>query len=475
MAGRSSDVLVIGAGVIAKATALALSKLGKSVTLFAPRNLLNVSATHASGAMLGSFAEFTKDRSGIADHHEAELRIRSGRSWEAWFEEISDGGDRLGRVRRGTYIVASNNGLMDLENIEYIQTQADKYGEPNEWVDPRDVAGLLPHRLSRAVKVLSLPNEGYIDSGVLLATLDGALARRAAVSVVDSPVTSLRLDGDRPTAVTADGERHTADDVVVAAGVESANLLDQLGVPGQHGTPTLLGGRGVSIVVRSPIEFPGVMRTPNRDFACGSHVVPLGDGRTYLGATNRLEVVDFGRPMPSLGELHSICHSLANEINVHLRTASVVECRAGYRPISSDGYPFFGQTAHPNVFVATGTYRNGVLMAPVIADVVAREVCRQAADQENPFDPRNREHLFADRDVNATMLASLRQVVSFVQEPDGNLPFDRAAELERLLAAFLRAGTGMEGGDEVADLFERITRRYPISEAMPILMYEVKG
>lgn len=423
--------------------------------------------------MLGSFAEFTRDKFTPADRHEGELRIRAGRAWEDWFEGVADGGEYADSVRRSTYIAASNNGEMDLENVEFIKLQADEYGEPNEWVDARDVTGLQPHRLSRPQRVLYLPNEGYIDTAVLRAALDTALAAHPDITVVDAIVKSIHLDYDRPGAVTVDGERFTSDDLVVAAGVESANLLGQLEIPMQNGAPTLLGGRGVSVVVSSELEFDGVMRTPNRDFACGSHVVPLGAGRTYLGATNRLETADFTRPLPSLGELHSICHSLANEVNVHLRTASVLETRAGYRPISSDGYPMYGRTVHPNVYIGTGTYRNGILLAPVIADTLAREVCGKPAERPNPFDPLDRAWLVTDSDVKATMVASLGQVVSFMQEPDGNLPFDRAAELEQLLASLLKAAVGMEGGSEVVGLFDEVTQRYPISEAMPIFMYEV--
>ncbi|MFV2144860.1 FAD-dependent oxidoreductase [Isoptericola sp. G70] len=469
-----SEVSVVGAGVIAKSVALALARSGARVAIFAPTGLAARSASRASGAMLGAFAEYTKDKDTRADRAEGVLREAAGLRWQSWYDELADGTPAAGRVRRGTFIVASNNGLADVDNIEFIKSRADASGQRSEWIDARDVPGLEPHRLSRPLRVLALPDEGYIESGTVLAALDAALERHPSVLVVDDAVESVSLSGPRPVVRTRRGEDHPADRVVVAAGADTCGLLRDLELGGTP-LPAMLGGRGASLVVETDVRFGGVIRTPNRDFACGTHVVPMAGGRAYLGATNRLETSSFDRPQLSLGELHSLSHSLANEVNVWLRTASVVETRAGYRPIASDGYPLFGRAGGSDVFVATATYRNGMLMAPEIADTVAREVLGLEAVQDNPFAPEARDGLFADRDVTATMLASLRQVVSFVQEPDGNLPFDRAAELESLLAAFLSAALGLEHGRDVLERYERLTRQYPISEAMPLLMYEIAG
>lgn len=471
---NTSEVIVVGGGVIAKATALALSDYDKSVIIVAPAELEKSSASRAAGAMLGSFAEFSKDKDEAADRAEGELRIRAGRMWSEWYSRHAEGGEHVDAVHRGTYIIANNMGLSDVENAEYIQRRADKYGERNEWVDPKDVLGLHPHRLSRPQRVLHLPDEGYIDSGVLQKVLDDAIARRPEITVVDNAVVHVALDGNRPSVTTRSGVVYSAADLVIAAGVESTNLLSLLELPVHQGIPQLLGGRGVSMMIEGELQFDGVFRTPNRDFSCGSHLVPLAEGRTYLGATNRLETSGFASPKATIGELHALCHSLANEMNVRLRTASVLEYRVGYRPISSDGYPIYGATAHPNVFVATGTYRNGILMAPAIADAVARDVTGQLQEQENNFTPLGRQRLFVDRDINATMVSSLRQVVSFMQEPDGNLPYGRAAELERLLAGLLEAAVGI-GDSEFPDMFAEVTSRYPIAEAMPLLLYKVNN
>lgn len=472
--GVPPDVIIIGGGVIAKSCALALSDHGRTVMVVAPVDSAGSSASRAAGAMLGAFAEFTRDKDDIADRAEGNLRVYSGRMWGDWFSKITDDSGPVGAVRRGTYIVANNVGSSDVENIEFIRDRADQYGERSDWLDPEDVAGLRPHRLSRPVRVLHLPDEGYIDSHVLQEVLDAAITRRSTITVVDDLVTTVDLDSGVPSVTTRSGAVYSGADLVVAAGVQSGDLCAQLELPAHSGVPRLLGGAGASMVVDTDLRFGGVLRTPNRDFACGSHLVPLARGRAYLGATNRLETTDFEHPTPSLGELHGLCHSLANEMNTGLRTARIVEQRAGYRPISADGYPIYGATAHPNVYIATGTYRNGILMAPAIGEAVAHEVCGIPQIQENRFAPLDRERLFEDRDVDATVIASVRQVISFMQEPDGNLPYDRAAELERLISFLLKSA--LETGDsEFAKLFADITGRYPIAEAMPILLYEVTG
>ncbi|MBR0838842.1 FAD-binding oxidoreductase [Bradyrhizobium liaoningense] len=468
------DVIVAGGGVIARATALELSARRLSVALIAPNSGLEKSASHAAGAMLGSFAEFCKDKWTLADQEEAKLRIESGRIWERWYRSIAERASGDGSVRRGTFIVATNHGSQDVENIRFIKAQADAWDEPSEWVEPKDVEGLAPHKLSRPQLVLSLPREGYIESRVLLDTLGKAISLDRSITALDETVVSIEADAHRVLVRTDRGTLLQAKEIVVAAGVSTLRLLPWLDVGAGHRL-VMLGGRGSSAIVETPLAFAGVMRTPNRDFACGSHLVPLTGGRVYLGATNRLETTEFSNPKPTVGELHALCHSLANELNVHLRLGSVRETRAGFRPITSDGCPLFGRTSHDRVLVATGTYRNGILMAPAIARSIADEVTSSSGAAANPFSPANRAQLRQDRDPVKELLASVAQMVSFMQEPDGNLPFDRAAELEGLIRSLLRGVVKEADRTAVKETIEQTLARYPIQEAMPLILYGINS
>ncbi|TWI30954.1 NAD(P)/FAD-dependent oxidoreductase [Paracoccus sulfuroxidans] len=467
------DVIVVGGGVIARCVALELSSRGLSVATVSKSSTLDRTASVAAGAMLGAFAEFVQSKWLFADQEEARLRISAGRMWEEWFRTHISGSQADTAIRRGTFIVANNTGSHDDENIHFIKAQADAWAEKNQWVDPRDVPGLEPHKLARPQRVLSLPTEGYIESRVLMQALCAAIGADPAITEIDEDVTAIDAASRGGTVRTLAGQALHGQIIVVAAGANTLRLLPWLDLRVKGRPLTMLGGRGTSMVVDSTIPFPGVLRTPNRDFACGSHVVPLSDGRIYIGATNRLEKNDFSDPKPSVGELHALCHSLANEISHQLRLAPVLEMRAGYRPISSDGYPLFGHTGHDGILIASGTYRNGILMAPAIARSVADDILSGGQRDGGVFSPLNRDRLHNDRNPDHELLGSVGQMVSFLQEPDGKLPFNRACELESLIRGLL--GNALCGGEfsQVQDVVRGMLDRYPIQEALPLILYEM--
>ena len=133
---------------------------------------------------------------------------------------------------------------------------------------------------------------------------------------------------------------------------------------GEKTVPRLLPGKGVSLTADGLSDaFPYVLRTPNRDFACGSHVVPRGDGRVYLGATNRISTTPGGTPGITLGEVHSLLHSAIHEINTGFRTANVRSFTFGMRPLTLDHRPMLGHTGVPPDLVHHGARRAPALRA----------------------------------------------------------------------------------------------------------------
>jgi glycine oxidase len=67
-----------------------------------------------------------------------------------------------------------------------------------------------------------------------------------------------------------------------------------------------------------------VIRTPNRDFACGLHVIPPSRGGLYMGATNRFTTAPVTGP--TAGEHLSLLHGLLHQFRVDLRTTTVKAC-----------------------------------------------------------------------------------------------------------------------------------------------------
>ena len=250
-----------------------------------------------------------------------------------------------------------------------------------------------------------------------------------------------------------------AGQVVLATGAHTNELLARSGLAGL--LPPLLGGRGVSVLVRATEPTPGCVRTPNRAFACGLHAVPRADGMTYLGATNRLTTTPEPALGPQLSELDDLIGGCVRELDRRLRRAEVVSMSVGHRPVTPDRLPLVGRTPEPWLLVATGTWRNGVVLAPVVAGLVADEVADPGSRSTHPFS--------ATRDLPPTPLdaatidRAARGLVASVLG-HGTVAPGRASDLEAFFAQALTREC--EGPDRTV---ARLLKRAPMEEALPLL------
>ncbi len=186
--------------------------------------------------------------------------------------------------------------------------------------------------------------------------------------------------------------------------------------------------------VSESTQPPLVIRTPNRDFACGLHVIPHGRSGLYVGATNRfITVPDAG---PTAGEHLSLVHGLLHQFRVDLRTTAVKDLRWGYRPASSDGAPLIGTCGLPGLLLATGTYRNGILMAPAVAAIITAALLDRPTPLCNPYQPTARPDR-TQRGFRQLLAEEAAHMTSVFLDPDGALPYDRERQLSTTLANLL--------------------------------------
>jgi glycine oxidase len=202
-----------------------------------------------------------------------------------------------------------------------------------------------------------------VDNRRLLDALLEA-CRVAGVQVVERAAASLEID--RAGAVCAvtlgDGRRLEAGSVVVAAGAHSACLA---GVP-DGVLPNVRPVKGHIMRLRGP--EPLIERTV-RGLVHGRpcYLVPRRDGSLVVGATAEERGFDC---TVQAGAVHALLDD-ARALVPGIDELELVECRAGLRPGSADNGPFVGWTSVPRLAVATGHYRNGMLLAPLTADAVA--------------------------------------------------------------------------------------------------------
>jgi glycine oxidase len=342
-------VLVAGAGVIGCAVGWELARRGATVTIADPRRA-GGGATQASAGMLVPYHEA---------EHAGPFRALAERSLSLYDDFI----ERLTSLVTDARIDYSRTGALEIafDEATAVRQRAraaelDAAGIESRWLSA-DEARVLEPRLADAVRGgLLVSTEGHVSPDAMT----DALARAAVLSgasVVQNAVHGVQTSGSVLRAETDEGI-FEADRVVVAAGSWSG----QVEVEGDTPLP-VRPVRGQ--LVR--LDWPGpplaqIVWSPR------CYMVPRRDGTLLVGAT--VEDVGFDE-RPTVGGVRDLLDA-ACEAMPDTRLAGFREVRVGLRPAAPDGLPILGRSpATAAAVYATGHYRNGVLLAPVTAALVA--------------------------------------------------------------------------------------------------------
>lgn len=453
--GHGGDVIVVGAGVVGAAIVWRLAQDDRRVQWVTGPGALG-SASAAAGAMLAVHSEVSAHQDAATRDLEVATRAQGRALWDRWLPAIAAAAGVDVELTPGIHVVGS--GPRDAVNLGAIRSAAAADGARCEQVAPGDVPGLKPDRGWEPSEAVFLPDEASLDGGRLLDSLHVANRAHHRVTVVAERA----VRADAHGAVTTDaGSVLSASVVVLAAGIDCGDLLLASGLGDLM--PTVFAGRGVSVLARSSEPTPGCVRTPNRSFACGLHLVPRADGLTYLGATNRFTTQPSHEVAPTIAELDDLMSSGVRELDARLRRAEVVAMTVGHRPVVLDRLPLVGRTAEPAIFLATATWRNGFVLAPLIAELIAEDLADDPEVTKHPF--------AATRTVVAPQLdgaAILRAAEGIADTLLGGaaLAAGRNADLVAFLQSALTAEVdGSDGDRAVARLLERA----PMEEALPLV------
>lgn len=369
------DVIVVGAGAIGGGIAYELASRGLDVCRVGEINRIS-SASRAAGAMNGCFGEVT---SNLLANDYGRLKLSMDRQakslWPGWSERlsISSGNTAPLRCAVGTHVLLNTAGMEEVDTVNYdaIEVALRDAGENYEKVDPRQIDWIKPNNLVRPLRGLYIPEEHAINSHLLLEKLDAAFVAEGG-DLRSENIKEVMADGSVATGVEMySGEKLYAKNVVVAAGVQSLDLLGQFGDVVKK-IPPLFSGYGVSILVRLPegSKLPGsVIRTPNRAFACGLHCVPRGDGVLYLGATNIIS--ENPKRNALVSDVQFLLDCAVDQLSLDLSGAEILSIQVGNRPIPADGFPLIGRGGAVGLWLATGTYRDGLHQSPLLARYMA--------------------------------------------------------------------------------------------------------
>jgi len=239
-------------------------------------------------------------------------------------------------------------------------------GLPVETLAAGDVARLEP-ALSPAILALRYQSGHQIDTRAAMRALVAACVR-AGVTFVRAEVRRVRHDQRRVLGVDTDGGARDAAHVVIAAGAWSSQLE---GVPMPPGAIAPVRGQMIEL---HALGAPRTTVVRHVVFGLGGYLVPRADGRVLVGSTE--ERVGFAKEVTAAG-LATLC-ARAARLCPPLAALPVADQWSGLRPASADALPYIGATAVGGLWMCSGHFRNGVLLAPLSGEIVAALVTGDA-------------------------------------------------------------------------------------------------
>jgi glycine oxidase len=337
------NIIVVGAGVVGCAIAHELASRGADVHLIDDRGT-GQGATRASAGMLAPHIE-----GHLPPLHA--LGVRSLGMYDAFIRRAAaDSQQTIEYERAGTLQVARTEAeSADLCAMARSFVDA---GVKHTLLDATGIRRMEPAVATDIVSGLHVPDHGYVKATALTRALATAAVRKGAEAVI-ARVSS--IDGGDSARVVSSAGRFEADAVVIAAGAWS----DVVSRAGMSVKPI----RGQLIQLR-------LESRPASHVIWGSrcYLVPWRDGSVLAGAT----VEDVGFDESSTDEGVQFLREASAELLPVLRLAAFEGVRVGLRPMTRDELPAIGPSSTMrNVFYATGHYRNGVLLAPLTASLVA--------------------------------------------------------------------------------------------------------
>ncbi|WMD08221.1 glycine oxidase ThiO [Streptomyces sp. FXY-T5] len=371
----SSDVLVIGGGIIGLVTAWRAAQRGFVTAVVDPEP--GGGAAQVAAGMLAAVTELHYGEQTLLG-----LNLASARRYPDFTAELAElTGQDLGYRRCGTLAVALDaDDRAHLRELHALQQQS---GLESQWLSGRECRRLEPMLAPGVRGGLRVDGDHQIDprrlSGALVAACE-----RAGVVFHRTWAERLTVVRDRATGVAlADGTEAAAGQVVLAGGSLSGRLA---GVP-QDVLPPVRPVKGQVLRLTMPRPHGPFLSRTVRAVVRGSHVylVPRASGELVVGATSEELGWDTTVTAGGVYELLRDAHELVPGIT----ELPLTETRAGLRPGSPDNAPLLGPTGLEGLLLATGHYRNGVLLTPVTGDAMAHVLATgELPEEARPFTPK---------------------------------------------------------------------------------------
>ncbi|HJS52252.1 MAG TPA: glycine oxidase ThiO [Pyrinomonadaceae bacterium] len=373
------NILVIGGGVIGLSIARELHKAGFRKTKVIERGVCGMESSWAAAGMLGPQAE--------ADEGDAffDFCCESRDLFPALADQLlEETAIDIELDRTGTLSLAFNEKDTD-ELLQRSRWQIEA-GLKHETLSTKEVRQLEPLVSSRVQFGIYFPNDWQVENRKLLI----ALRRYADLNGIgiseNTSVDALIIENGVAKGVETNIGPLTADITVLATGAWTSFIK--------------FGDRSAPFEIK-PVRGQMIEFRPSRPlfrhviYSRLGYLVPRIDGRILAGSTSENVGYDKNVTESAARDLSD----MANEISDAFAELEIVDHWSGLRPFSADGLPVLGPiTGHDGLLIATAHYRNGILLAPLTAKMIAASMVNNNARSEM-FDLYSPERFSRNRTV----------------------------------------------------------------------------
>jgi glycine oxidase len=359
---KSWDAIVVGAGIIGLSLAIELNKQGLRV-LVVEKGEPGREASWAAGGMLVDFPAETPPAL-------RELATASARMYPEFVHELED-----------------ESGLkIDLRTVGTLLFTSEGAGHSPATTQPPQDQSLqssqffsLPATLQELEPAFRVPEgaahfnalyikERSVDPRHLTEAAIAAARHRGVDFSSGDHVLAVEVADSKASGIRTNKTRFAAGMVVNCAGAWAGQI-------GPHPFPTRpVKGQMLCVAMPEKELVRHVVRTPE------VYLIPRSDGRMLIGAT----VEEAGFDKQTVPETILQLRQAALDLVPKLGNARILEAWAGLRPGTPDGLPILGATMTPGYFVATGHFRDGILLAPVTARVMGQMMTGQMMTGQGP-------------------------------------------------------------------------------------------
>ncbi|NJL22615.1 MAG: glycine oxidase ThiO [Leptolyngbyaceae cyanobacterium SM1_3_5] len=344
-----AEVLVVGGGIVGLAIAVELKLRGANVTVLS-RDFAQA-ATHAAAGMLAPEAEH------LTSPAMRSLCLRSRNLYPDWIRKLES-------------ISGQNAGYWPCGILAPVFQEPDR-SIAAQWLDATAIHYAQPGLSPAVIGGWWFPEDAQVDNRRLAQTLQSVAESigvdlQEGVEVEAVRYASLKSEQrqNQVTAIKTANADWQAEHYILATGAWSAALLP---IPTQPRKGQMLS---VRVPIAAGLPLQRVL------YGESAYIVPRRDGRIVIGATS--EAAGF-MPGNTVAGIHSLLHE-AVRLYPALKEFAIEEQWWGFRPETPDEMPILGQTHCQNLTVATGHYRNGILLAPITAQLIADAVWDQRID-----------------------------------------------------------------------------------------------